>query len=109
MLSEAVGEVETSKNEILRRHCVVRAEALRYGVLQNKGIYARMARILRNCGNEERNTRLERVVTQKNTNVYLETMETTENKGKEPDKARNARMESVSKRKHTKRLLGCCR
>ena len=49
---------------------------------------------------------MERVVTQKNTNVYLETMETTENKGKELDKARYARMESVSKRKHTKRLLG---
>ena len=44
-----------------------------------------MAWVLRNSGNEERNTRLERVVTQKNTNVYLETMETTENKGKEPD------------------------
>ena len=34
------------------------------------------------------------MVTQKNTNVYLETMETTENKGKELDKARYARMEA---------------
>ena len=30
------------------------------------------------------------MVTQKNTNVYLEAMEITENKGKEPDKTRNA-------------------
>ena len=37
----------------------------------------------------------------KNTNVHLETMETTENKGKELDKIRYARMESVSERKHT--------
>ena len=32
-------------------------------------------------------------------------MEITENKGKEPDEARNARMESVSERKYKKRVL----
>ena len=36
------------------------------------------------------------MVAKKNTDVYLETMETTEDKGKEPDKTRNARMEGVS-------------
>ena len=48
------------------------------------------------------------MATKKNTNVYLEAMEIAENKGKEPDEARNARMESVSKRKHKKRVLGYC-
>ena len=68
-----------------------------------------MAWVLRNSGNEERNTRLERVVTQKNTNVHLETMEITENKGKEPDETWYARMESVPERKYPKGILGYCR
>ena len=46
---------------------------------------------------------------QENTNVHLEAMEITEDAGEEPDEAWNARMESVSKRKHTKRILGYCR
>ena len=54
-----------------------------------------MAWILRSSGNEERNTRLERVVTQKNTNVYLETMEITENKGKELDTSIGEQLKSV--------------
>ncbi len=49
------------------------------------------------------------MVTQKNTNVHLEAMEITENKGKEPDKTWYARMEGVSERKHKKRILGYCR
>ena len=68
-----------------------------------------MAWILRNCGNEERNTRLERMAPTKNTDVHLETMEITENKGEEPDEARYDRMESVSERKHQERILGYCR
>ena len=54
-----------------------------------------MAWILWNCGDEERNTGLECMVTQKNADVHLEAVEITESKGKEPDEARNARMESV--------------
>ena len=49
------------------------------------------------------------MVTQKDTNVYLEAMEAAENKGREPKEIRNARLASLPKRKHSKRLLGCCR
>lgn len=44
-----------------------------------------MAWILRNSGNENTNDRMERMVKEKDTNVYLETMEITKNKDKEPD------------------------
>ena len=49
------------------------------------------------------------MVTPKNTNVYLEAVEVTENKGTEIDKIRNGTLEGIQKRKHSKRLLGCCR
>ena len=49
------------------------------------------------------------MVTPKNTNVYLEAVEVAENKGAEPDEIGNARMAGIQKRKHSKRLLGCCR
>ena len=49
-----------------------------------------MARILRNSGNENRHGKVERMASQKNTDVYLEAMEITENKGEELDKARYA-------------------
>ena len=49
-----------------------------------------MAWILRNSGNEYTDDKMERMVKAKNTDVYLETMEVTEHKGKEPDKAWNA-------------------
>ena len=43
-----------------------------------------MAWILRNSGNENGYGKVERVVTQKNTNVYLKAMEESENKGGKP-------------------------
>ena len=63
-----------------------------------------MAWILRNSGNEERYGKVERMVAQKDTNVYLEAVEIAENEGREPKEIRNARLESIPKR-----LLGCCR
>ena len=50
-----------------------------------KGIYARVAWILRNSGNENTDDQMERMVKAKDTNVYLETMEIIKNKDKEPD------------------------
>ena len=44
-----------------------------------------MAWILRNSGNEYTDDQMERMVKAKDTNVYLETMEITKNKDKEPD------------------------
>lgn len=44
-----------------------------------------MAWILRNSGNENTDDQMERMVKEKDTNVYLETMEITKNKDKEPD------------------------
>ena len=67
-----------------------------------------MAWILRNSGNEEGNGEVERVVAPKNTNVYLETVEGAKNKDREPKEIRNARLESIPKRQHSKRLLGYC-
>ena len=52
---------------------------------------------------------MERVVTQKDTNVYLEAVEVAENEGGKPKEIRNARLAGIPKRKHSKRLLGCCR
>ena len=68
-----------------------------------------MAWILRNSGNEEHDGRMERVAAPKNTDVYLEAVETTENKSKEFETTRHAWLASISERKHSKRLLGCCR
>ena len=67
-----------------------------------------MAWILRNSGNEERYGKVERVATQKDTNVYLEAVEVAENEGREPKEIRNARLEGIPKRKHSKGLLGDC-
>ena len=49
------------------------------------------------------------MVAQKNTNVYLETVEVAENEGRKPKEIRDARLESIPKRKHSERLLGYCR
>ena len=49
-----------------------------------------MAWILRNSGKEHTDDQMERVVKTENTNVYLEAMEITKNKGKEPDETWNA-------------------
>lgn len=57
-----------------------------------------MAWILWNSGNEERNREVERVVTPKNTNVYLEAVEVAENEGREPEEIGDARMASIPKR-----------
>ena len=43
----------------------------------------------------------------KDTNVYLEAVEVTENKGTEVDKIRNGALEGIQKRKHSERILGC--
>ena len=48
------------------------------------------------------------MVAPKNTDVYLETVEVAENEGRKPKEIRDARLESIPKRKHSKRLLGYC-
>ena len=48
------------------------------------------------------------MVTQKDTNVYLEAMEVAENEGRKPKEIRDARLDGIPKRKHSKRLLGYC-
>ena len=67
-----------------------------------------MAWILRNSGNEERYGKVERVASQKDTDVYLEAVEVAENEGRKSKEVRNARLESIPKRKYSKRLLGGC-
>ena len=59
-----------------------------------------MAWILRNSGDEERYGKVERVASQKNTNVYLEAMEEAENKGGESEEVGNARLAGIPKRKY---------
>lgn len=59
-----------------------------------------MAWILRNSGDEERYGKVERVASQKNTNVYLEAVEEAENKGGEPEEVGNARPAGIPKRKY---------
>ena len=68
-----------------------------------------MARILRDSGNGYTDDRMELMAPKKNTDVHLEAMEITWNKGKESDEARDARVASLPKRKHSQRLLGYCR
>ena len=68
-----------------------------------------MAWILRNSGDEERYGKVERVASQKNTNVYLEAVEEAENKGRKPKEIRYAQVAGLPKRKHPKRILGYCR
>lgn len=57
-----------------------------------------MAWILRNSGNENGYGKVERVVTQKNTNVYLEAVEVAENEGRKPKEIGNARLAGIPKR-----------
>ena len=59
-----------------------------------------MAWILRNSGDEERYGKVERVASQKNTNVYLEAVEEAETKGREPEEVGNARLAGIPKRKY---------
>lgn len=59
-----------------------------------------MAWILRNSGDEERYGKVERVASQKNTNVYQEAVEEAENKGGESEEVGNARLAGISKRKY---------
>lgn len=59
-----------------------------------------MAWILRNSGDEERYGKVERVASQKNTNVYLEAVEEAENKGGEPEEVGNARLAGIPRRKY---------
>lgn len=59
-----------------------------------------MAWILRNSGDEERYGKVERMASQKNTNVYLEAVEEAENKGGEPEEVGNARLAGIPKRKY---------
>ena len=46
---------------------------------------------------------MERVVTQKDTNVYPEAVEVAENEGGKPKEIRNAGMAGIPKRKHSKK------
>ena len=49
------------------------------------------------------------MVTEKDTNVYPEVVEVTENEGGPPKEIRNARMAGIPKRKRSKGILGCCK
>jgi len=49
-----------------------------------------MAWVLRNSGNEEHDGRMERVAASKNTDVYLEAVETTKDESKEFETTRHA-------------------
>ena len=49
------------------------------------------------------------MASQKDKNVYLEAVEAAENEGREPKEIRNARVDGIPERKHSERLLGCCR
>ena len=68
-----------------------------------------MARILRNSGNEDRNRKVERVAAPQNTDVHMEAVEGAANKGGEPEKTGDARMDGIPKREHSQRILGGCR
>ena len=68
-----------------------------------------MAWILRNSGNGNTYEAMERVVAKENTDVYLEAMEEAKNKGGKPKEIGYARMAGLPKRKHSERLLGCCK
>lgn len=59
-----------------------------------------MAWILRNSGDEEQYGKVERVASQKITNVYLEAVEEAENKGGESEEVGNARLAGIPKRKY---------
>ena len=48
------------------------------------------------------------MATPTDTNVYLEAVEVAKNEGGKPKEIRNARMASIPKRKHSKRILGYC-
>ena len=60
-----------------------------------------MAELLRNSGEGNAYETMERVVTKKNTNVYLEAVEAAKNKGREPKEMGNARLDGIPKRKYT--------
>ena len=76
-------------------------QKLRHDILQTESVYARMAWILRNSGNEERYGKVERVASQKDTNVHLEAVEIAENEGGEPKEIRNARVDGIPKRQYS--------
>ena len=65
-------------------------QEFRLHILQIKRVYEGMAELLRNSRYQHTYDQVERMVKAENTDVYLETMEITENKGKEPDETRNA-------------------
>ena len=60
-----------------------------------KRIYARMAELLQYGRHEEQRRKAERVAVSKDTNVYLETVETTKDAKTEADGVGNARMGSL--------------
>ena len=103
---------ESIKEEIREQIAADRSQkeiSRKYGISRySKGVYARVAWILRNSGNGYAYEAMERVVAKKNTNVYLEAVEETENKSDKPKEIGYGRMAGLQKRKHSKRLLGCC-
>ena len=60
-----------------------------------KRIYARMAELLQYGRHEEQRRKAERVAVSKDTNVYLETVETAEDPKTKADGVGNARMGSL--------------
>ena len=52
---------------------------------------------------------MERMASKKNPNVYLETMEEAQNKGRKSNQIRYGNLESLQKRQYKEKLLGSCR
>ena len=72
---------------------------------KDKSIYAGMAELLRNRRYEEPNRGTEPMAISQNPNVYMETMEETENEGKEPAENGSAERIGMEGREQPKRLL----
>ena len=61
---------------------------------KDKSIHERVVKLLRNSGHEEQHRRPEWMAVQKDTDVYLETVETAKDAKTEADRTGNARMGS---------------
>ena len=87
--------MEESQGQAAKAHVPeqVRKYSKDYGTY--KRIYARMAELLQYGRHEEQRRKAERVAVSKDTNVYLETVETAEDPKTEADRTGNAGMGSL--------------
>ena len=72
---------------------------------KDKGVYAGLAELLWSSRYEEPNRGTEPMAISQNPNVYMETMEETENEGKEPAENGSAERIGMEGREQPKRLL----